>query len=421
MINRATWSVKFLLHKRNKEDEQAQIRMRITMPKQPRVDVPTGIIIPVRDWDAKRQRLASNAKNAISNNKTIAEYDAIMNGIFAEYARENRIPDIRDIRNRFNRQSGLKASRPFFTEPLYPILDDFVRTNAIQKQWTDSTVKKFATLKKHLYDYDPYLSLDSLTDIQMQRFIDYLRYKGLRNTTIEKSVRLFRWFLRWAAHANYYAGNIHETFKPKMKGVGWNSKEIIYLTKDEIQRLEAFQFPQAQEHLSRVRDVFLFCCFTGLRYSDVAKLRRSDVKNGFIEVVTAKTNDCLRIELNAHSKAILDRYSDMILPNDLALPVVSNVKMNEHLKSIGQICGFDEPIRLVYFRGSKRCEEVLPKWKLLTTHCGRRTFVITALQLGIPVEVIMKWTGHSDFSAMKPYVKIVDDLKAKSMLRFNDL
>lgn len=417
---KAKWSVKFLLHKRNKDDETAQIRMRITVPNQPRVDVPTGIIVRVNDWDAQRQRLTPNARHAIRHNKTVGEYELIVNEIFSEYARENRIPDVHDVRDRFNRESGRNEER-FFTEPLFPAFDDFVRTNAMQKQWTESTVRKFATLKKHLQDFDPYLSFDSLTETQMQRLIDYMRYKGLRNTTIEKSIRLFRWFLRWAAHANYYGGNIHETFKPKMKGVGWNSKEIIYLTKEELQTLEAFRFPESKESLARVRDVFLFCCFTGLRYSDVAKLKRSDIKNGFIEVVTAKTNDCLRIELNEHSQAILDRYSDKILPNNLALPVISNVKMNEHLKEIGQLCGFNEPIRLVYFRGSNRCEEVLPKWKLLTTHCGRRTFVITALQLGIPVEVIMKWTGHSDFASMKPYVKIVDALKAQSMLRFNDL
>ena len=60
--------------------------------------------------------------------------------------------------------------------------------------------------------------------------------------------------------------------------------------------------------------------------------------------------------------------------------------------------GIDTPIRIVYYAGSDRREEVHPKWELLTTHCARRTFVVNALRLGIPAEVIMKWTGHSDFS-----------------------
>ena len=138
-------------------------------------------------------------------------------------------------------------------------------------------------------------------------------------------------------------------------------------------------------------------------------------------MVTQKTHDGLRIELNDHAQAILDKYKNDNIKGDLALPVISNVKMNEQLKVMGQVCGIDEPTRIVYFIGHERHEQVFPKWALLTTHCGRRTFVVTALQLGIPSEVIMKWTGHSDMKAMKPYMAIVDELKAKAMERFNNL
>ena len=99
----------------------------------------------------------------------------------------------------------------------------------------------------------------------------------------------------------------------------------------------------------------------------------------------------------------------------------SNEKMNAHLKTLGQVVGLDEPTRIVYFKGNNRYEEVYPKWYLLTTHVARRTFVVTALQLGIPVEVIMRWTGHSNFEAMKPYAKIVDELKELSMSKFDAL
>ncbi|MDR2928483.1 MAG: hypothetical protein LBV41_09865 [Cytophagaceae bacterium] len=93
--------------------------------------------------------------------------------------------------------------------------------------------------------------------------------------------------------------------------------------------------------------------------------------------------------------------------------------MNSYLKEMGKICGLNEEIRIVYFSGNKRIEEVHPKHKLLSTHCGRRTFIVNALYLGIPAEVVMKWTRHSDFTAMKPYIKIVDELKEKEMNKFN--
>lgn len=170
-----------------------------------------------------------------------------------------------------------------------------------------------------------------------------------------------------------------------------------------------------------MRDVFCFQCFTGLRYSDVAKLKKEDVNlsAGYFTTVTKKTVDSLKIELNKYSRAILEKYADVPLKRGLALPVISNAKMNEYLKTIGEMVGINAPQREVYFKGSTRYEEVHPKWEMLTTHCGRRTFVVNALMLGIPGEVIMSWTGHKDYKAMRPYIKIVDTLKASEMEKFN--
>jgi integrase len=224
--------------------------------------------------------------------------------------------------------------------------------------------------------------------------------------------------LRWAFYKGYNPTTIHETFKPKFKGVDGNAKEVIYLEWEELLHLYSFDF-SARPSLSAVRDVFCFCCFTGLRYSDVAKLLRCDIKGNTINIVTQKTVDGLIIELNKYSNEILQKYENIRLPNDAALPVISNVKMNEYLKEMGKIAELNVPQRIVYFKRNRRYEETLPKYALLTTHCGRRTFIVNALRLGIPSEVIMKWTGHNDFKAMKPYIKIVDKLKASEMEKFN--
>lgn len=194
---------------------------------------------------------------------------------------------------------------------------------------------------------------------------------------------------------------------------------MIFLTQNEINKLRTCPIPPTKKYLERVRDVLLFCCFTGLRHSDVYNLKRSDVKNGHIEVITIKTTDSLIIELNDHSKAILEKYKDVLFPNDKALPVVSNQRMNEFLKELGQLAEIDEPIRETYYRGNERIDEVTPKYALLSTHTGRRTFICNALALGIPVQVVMKWTGHSDYKAMKPYIDIADEIKINAMTKFN--
>ena len=72
-------------------------------------------------------------------------------------------------------------------------------------------------------------------------------------------------------------------------------------------------------------------------------------------------------------------------------------------------------------KGNERIDDVTPKYALLGTHAGRRTFICNALALGIPPQVVMKWTGHSDYKAMKPYIDIADDIKANAMSKFNQL
>lgn len=419
--------IKFLLHKRKAgETHNLSIRMRVTLRGQRPLDFPTGHNIDLDDWDAENQCALKTALESAEINRTIDEWKSIINEVFARFELlDKRVPTLGEIRDLFSDMVGRKTllndAMPNPTSNLFEAFDIFTETMGEQNQWTPSTHEKFAALKRHLQDFDNNLSFVQITERKMQSYLAYLNKQGFRNTTIAKHLAFFRWFLRWAASKGYYDGDVHNTFKPKLKGVDGNSKEIIYLTQDEIKLLENYPFLPTQKALEQVRDVFLFCCFTGLRYSDVAKLKKTDVKNGFIEVVTQKTVDGLRIELNRHSQAILDKYKKKALRDGLALPVIANTKMNAHLKILGQLCGIDEPTRIVYFQGNVRHEEVFPKWALLTTHCGRRTFVVTALQLGIPSEVIMKWTGHSDFSAMKPYVKIVDELKERAMTRFDAL
>ena len=116
--------------------------------------------------------------------------------------------------------------------------------------------------------------------------------------------------------------------------------------------------------------------------------------------------------------AILDRWRD--LPGT-ALPAISNQKSNEYLKAITRRCGITSPVRRVRWSGAERTEEVAEKCMLVGTHTARRTFVVTALTIGIPAEVIMRWTGHSDWKSLQPYVAIVEDLKRSEMAKFDNL
>ena len=404
--------------------ESLPIRVRVSYAGE-RVELRLGFSIEPEKWNAEEGRVRMNARNRYHQtageiNRAIAKSEECIDAIFTRFELlNNRAPTPAELKAAFNEVIGREGSGDSDPAAFYSAYSEFTETMGQQNEWTPATYTKFRSLRVHLEKFNPNLRFEDISVETLQAFIASLHSEGLRNTTISKNLSFLRWFLRWAFNKGYNPTTTHETFKPRLKGTDGNAKEVIYLEWEELIRLYNFKLPESRPSLACVRDVFCFCCFTGLRYSDVAKLRRSDVKEGYISVVTQKTIDGLRIELNKYSAAILNKYSGVVLPNDLALPVISNAKMNEHLKVMAELAGLDTPQRIVYFKGNVRYEEVLPKFALITTHCGRRTFVVNALRLGVPSEVVMKWTGHSDFKAMKPYVKIVDKLKASEMEKFN--
>ena len=103
------------------------------------------------------------------------------------------------------------------------------------------------------------------------------------------------------------------------------------------------------------------------------------------------------------------------------LPQYTNQAMNRELKQLCKMAGIDEPIRITTYKGSIRLDEVHAKWALVGSHTGRKTFIVQALSRGIPPNIVMKWTGHSDYKAMKPYIDIVDSIKASEMSKMNFL
>lgn len=239
--------------------------------------------------------------------------------------------------------------------------------------------------------------------------------KGLRDSTVEKYLAMLKWFLGWAESKGFLTCYDYKAFRPKLQKV---ENPVIFLEWDELMTLYNIDLKERSD-LARVRDVFAFCAFTSLRYSDVKSLRWADVSDTCITVTTQKTSDALRIELNDYSSELIGRYVDEAFPDDRVFPVLSNQKMNEKLKELGQLCSFDRLIRVTEFRNGRRIDSLLPKWSLLSTHAARRTFICNALMMGIAPNVVMRWTGHADYDSMKPYIAVADSVKAKEMAKFN--
>ena len=420
----------FTLESRKKDGvlivENVPIRMRVNFASK-RIEFTTGYRIDAEKWDTDKQRVRNGCTNKLKQsaseiNASLLGYYTEVQEIFKKFEVEEIMPTPEQIKKAFNAlHKPIEEVKPRKSTPnaFYKVFDEFVRDCGRQNDWTDSTYEKFAAVKNHLMNFRDGLTFDFFDEKGLNDYVTYLRdVKEMRNSTIGKQLSFLKWFLRWAFKKGLHQNNAYDSYKPKLKST---QKKIIFLTWEELNKLREFEIPAAKQALDRVRDVFLFQCFTGLRYSDVFNLRRSDIKGDHIEVTTVKTSDSLIIELNKHSKAILDKYKDVAFEDDKVLPVITNQKMNDYLKELAELAGIDEPVRQTYYRGNERIDEVIPKYALLGTHAGRRTFICNALALGIPPQVVMKWTGHSDYKAMKPYIDIADDIKANAMSKFNQL
>lgn len=361
-------------------------------------------------WSAETQRCKKNTTHygvfACDINARIEEYEKII----VEIIKTHRNASKDEIRHLFNIAIG-KEQRP--TDDLRQLTDNFADEVSALHSWSAGTLRKWRTIQKRLEENN-FTCIEDINDDKLSTYVRNLMQKGQKNSSIHRELRFLFTFFRWLKRKGKYDGKIFETFDIRMKKA---EGEIVFLTLDELLKLYTFDFSEGR--LAHIRDVFCFLCFSGLRFSDLQKLKKTDVKNGRMYVTTQKTSEAIEVELNKYTAEILERYADN--PTEFAIPTISNQKTNEALKEVGKIVGFDEQVRKVWYVGGDRHEQTFRKYEVLSTHAGRRTFVVNALFLGIPERVIRSWTGHSDARSMTPYVKIVEELKRNEMSKFDDL
>lgn len=409
----------FVLNKKNKDDEFAYIRYRVKWAGNT-LAFSVGYSVTPEKWSVETQRCKVNSSHGSKRvpasiiNRAINEMEEAMQAAFAYFEAQDKIPNKNDLRDEFLKRAGAdiktKSDLTFFE-----VFDRFYSSQSVEQLWEKGTKQKIKQLRETLYQFDRHIAFSALDKSKLTDFVVFLRDdKRYLNSTIQKKLTLLKSFLNWATSEGYNKEMAFKAYSPRLKNP---NKPVIYLDWDDLMHL--YNLGGLSEAMSNVRDVFCFCCFTGLRYSDVANLKRSNIRRDHIVITTIKTSDLLKIELNQYSDAILTKHEEINYPKDMALPVISNQKMNDRLKELCKIAGFDEPIPITSYRGGERIDKVIPKYELMGTHAGRRTFICNALMLGIPPEVVMKWTGHSDYKSMKPYIAVSDKAKQSAMDLFN--
>ncbi len=314
---------------------------------------------------------------------------------------------------------------------LFDIYDEFVEILGQQREWSRTYYAKMRTTRNHLYAYRPDLTFADLNEDVLYGYIAYLQSpdamhvsypnieQGLKNTTISRMIGFLKYFLRWASEKGYYAGDLHNTFRPHLKGL--SVKTIIYLDWDELMTLYNFDFTN-NDNLGLARDVFCFSSFTALRFSDLMRLSWADVNiaTGEINIVTQKTSKRTVVALNKFSRAIIDKYyACKDDSRDKVFPLIHNSLLNRFIKDAAKLAGIDTPVRLICYVGANRIEQIVPKYEALSIHAGRRTFAVNALSMGVSVFVVKEIGGWANVKSMTPYATIVDRNKREAINMFD--
>ena len=303
---------------------------------------------------------------------------------------------------------------------------DFMRREGDSKGWSKSTREKYNSMWNHITKMERMkgngfcLSFDFFRERGLTEYFHFLgESEGLKNSTVKKQLEFLRRFLRWAFKHKYHTIDDFKHFAPVIR-IAQN--EPICLTEKELHRLQHFRVPVEKPSLFRVKDIFLFACYTGLRYSDILNLRYANVTDGHIAVTAHKTDNCIRIPLNNSCREILKKYmrSDC-KGDDTIFPCPALQKMNSHLKTLCRLAGITTEITIVSYHGENRIQETVSKCDKMSTHAGRRTFISLAIANGVPPRVVRKMTGKRTIKSLQVYIHIGDEPQEKAMNVLNKI
>lgn len=372
------------------------IFLRITLDGQ-RCEFSVHRKVHLDKWSARNQALLGNSPEAQEVNRYLSGLTNEIYSIQQNFERENVSYSAYDIRDVL---MGKDKTKKMLLEIFQEHNDEV--DSLIGKDFAAGTAERYHTCKKHVAAFvkKKYKKNDIPVQEVDHKFITGLEYylktirKCAHNSAI-KYITNFKKIIR-IAHANDWIDKdpfLH--WKGKLKIV-----EREFLSEEEIQKI--IDLDLKMERLDQVRDIFIFCCFTGLAYADVKKLNRGDIVlstdgEEWVKTKRSKTDTRSNIPILPIAKTIIEKYKDneLLKEKDLVLPVLSNQKMNAYIKEIATLAGIT---------------------KNLTFHLARHTFATTVtLTNGVPIESVSKMLGHTNLKTTQHYAKILDMKVSKDM------
>ena len=380
----------FIRRNRGNDDVEAPIYMRVTIAGE-RYELGTKRPVLPANWSADSGRVKGNTSAA----KTLNAYlDSLLSKAYShqrEIINEGKSLSMAEFRSKW---LGIPTEKTKMPMEVFEEHNQQMKA-LIGHEFSPLTFERYTTSKKHTHDFMK--SKYKVEDIDIKKlnyeFIHNYEFwlKSVRkcdhNTTI-KYLSNFRKIVNICIKSGWLDRDPFVGFKMTKREV-----ERPFLTDDELNRIIEKKF--IMPRMSQVRDIFVFCCYTGLAYADVKKLTTDEITIGidgerWIWTNRQKTDTASRIPLLPPALEIMDRHKTdpQCLNQGRVLPVLSNQKMNSYLKEIADACDIK---------------------KKMTFHTARHTFATTVtLANDVPMETVSKLLGHRNLKTTQHYGKILD-------------
>ncbi len=388
----------------HKENTNGTILICITHNYQ-RVYLSSGISINTKDWNKKFQRVKPTSSNSFRKNQILSDIENFVN---ENYRITNNIDvNLKNVKKDVlqyitNKKVDVNNSISFSY-----YYNEYLKENIENNKFKASTVKQKKVTLSFINQMNPNLSLNDIDIVFFEEFTKFLIDKEYTNVYVKKQINQIKAFLNNYALPKKLITNI-EYIKYSLKELHKNYTAFIALSEDEIELIKGLNL---NDRLEKVRDLFIFQCYTGLRVSDLLSLKRENynIKDKLLNVYTMKTSKVISIPLVSTTIDILIKY-------DYSLPVISDVKYNKYIKEVCEIANINEVIYNIKHIGNKKIEYTKLKYEMVSSHTARRTFITRLLKKGMLPEKVMKLSGHTNRTVFDEYVKItqneaIDDMR----------
>ena len=373
---------------------KCSIRCRITY-NQERYEFATGFFIDPNHWYSKLQQAKPPNEDNTFVNAQLSLIKSKINQAFLYLQVNNPEFKVDDLMSQYK---GVSIKKDLGLIEVYKLY--LVRIKKlINIEIKLVTYKKYEESLTHLNDFVKWKFKSSdikLKDIHSNFITEYEYYlkteKKLQLSTLNKAIQRFRKVLTFAISQNYLAKDPFMLYKAKRE-----KKEVVYLDNIELQKLENHYFDI--KRVQQIKDLFIFCCYTGLGFTEMTNLKTSDIIKGFdgelwLDIRRNKTQKSYRVPLLQQAKNILELYQNE--SRESVFPRLSNPKFNAYLKEVASIVGIK---------------------KNLTHHIARKTFATTVLLYNdVPIEIVSELLGHSKISTTQEhYAKVVQKKVSEEM------